>query len=136
MRLVAGFLVAPAFPLLLALLFVPISGTEILGPAFFMTVYYSYPIGLILGLPGYLLMRRHPDLKWWQASICGSVVGAAVPIVIGLVWTFHSPDLKSVGSALIFLVYGLLLGGGAGLLFWVIAWPRVPKAALRSGPTS
>lgn len=120
-RHLVGFLIAPMFPALLALLFAPFFGLEIVGPALTITAFYSYPIAAMIGVPMYLLVRRPETLSCLRAMGLGAVAGLVVPVLLSIAWLASSFDLRSLGSGLILVGYGLVLGGGAGVLFWLIA---------------
>ena len=72
---------------------------------------------LLLGLPPYLLVRRHWQLRWWSAMIAGALIGA---VPVNLFFLLSSGHDRSF-LVLVFWLASFFAGSGAvaGLAFWV-----------------
>jgi hypothetical protein len=68
----------------------------------------------VAGLPAYLVGRRLNLIRWWSASLAGSIIGAAAVLVFLPAWLgFPTPY-----EFLFFAVFGTL----SGLVFWIVWW--------------
>ena len=138
LRLVAGFMFAPAIGvlvLLLALIINAIVSTGFeqnwgfLAPFGLMAAYMAYSATFIVGLPLFIFFRIRGWLRLWQITAGGFLIG-------GLVATLPYTHI----------VFGLMfcaVGATTGLAFWTIAifrnraltpgsratrnWPRAPE---------
>jgi hypothetical protein len=117
-RAIIGFAVAPFVPpsLFLAAISLPSSGhvhwSDLWGAAvavFEVSMLITVPITLVVGLPVYLAIERHRDLRLQHVLLTSGVAGAAA----GLLLT--APHI------------GALLGLSAGITFWLI-WHRARDA--------
>lgn len=87
---------------------------------------------LVLGVPGYLLLRKWP-LRWWNAALAGFLIGA---VPSGLVWLDPGFETYRQGRAVLiengaytaagwrnylvwFAIYGAY-GVAGGLAFWLV----------------
>jgi len=76
--------------------------------------YYPFSVAatLLIGLPGYLILKPLGGVRWWTACACGGVAGGAVIGV--LAYLFPDPGIYRKLTP-----FGLI-GATAGLLFWAI----------------
>ncbi len=115
-RLVTGFLVAPAVPLALGAVYSALAGVNALGAAA-MFVVYAYPIALVIGIPAFLWFRRNGWLQWWQVTAAGAAIGAMLPLSLTIVWV--SRDGFDPG-AVVFVMDGVVLGALCAFVFWLV----------------
>jgi hypothetical protein len=113
-RAILGFAVAPFVPtaLFCAAITLPTSGrihwNDLWGAGvvvFQASMLITVPITLLVGLPVYLAIEKHRNLRLHHVLVTSGVVGAAVGLLLA------SPHI------------GALLGLSAGITFWVI-WHR------------
>ena len=113
-RAIIGFAVAPFIPagLLCAAFALPSSGhvhwsdvRAFAAAVFDISMLITLPITLVVGLPVYLAIERHRNLRIQHVLLTAGVTGAAIGGLLG------SPHI------------GALLGLTAGITFWVI-WHR------------
>jgi len=113
-RAIVGFATAPFVPtgLFCAAIMLPPSGhvhwKDLWNAAvvvFQASMLITVPITLVVGLPVYLAIERHRNLRLQHVLVTSGVVGAAVGLLLA------SPHI------------GALLGLSAGITFWVI-WHR------------
>lgn len=81
------------------------------------TLTFTYPVALILGLPGYLIFRRLRWFKLWQVVLAGASLGAALSAT--LFWGTW-PNGFAVG---ILMMAGIVIlhGMAVSATFWWIA---------------
>jgi len=113
-RAIIGFAVAPFVPTgLIGAVFAWPSSRHlhwndvwgVAGGVFNVSMLITLPITLVVGLPVYLVVERHRDLRLQHVLLTSGVTGAAVGLL--------------AASPLI----GALLGLSAGITFWLI-WHR------------
>jgi hypothetical protein len=107
-RVLAAFLLAPAAPPL-ALSIWERNLDNLTLAAFF------YPFAWMLGIPGYDHFAKRGWLQIWQVTLAGGVMGAAVALVF-----IRSGDLAFISK---YAGFGAL----TGLVFWLIAFARLPS---------
>jgi hypothetical protein len=110
-RALLGFALSPMLPAFYATLFFAQPW------AFPYGILLAYPSALLIGLPLYLVLRRHQRLGWWQLCLVGMV--CAAPSVIAYRHIGTPPHLEPFEwlSAL----YLEAWGGFAGLGFWLLS---------------
>ena len=121
-RVLLGFLLAPALPA--ALLSTLWSG----GLGLLVSLlYWAYPPAIVLGVPLYVLLRRHMQPRIWIFLLAGGFVGVAVPALLGL-WFLLSPHREpGLNEGLFLVAHGFALGALGGLVFWLrTVWPGGP----------
>ena len=113
-RAIVGFVVAPFVPtaLFCAAITLPTSGrirwNDVWAAAvvvFEASMLITVPITLLVGLPVYLTIERHRDLRLQHVLVTSGVAGAVVGLLLA------APHI------------GALLGLSAGITFWLI-WYR------------
>ena len=101
----------------------------------------AYPVGIVIGLPTFLVLQRRVAATWLNCALTGAFVAALPWLVIVLLGP--SADQASIGGRATvidgrYTAYGLLsglqfvgiialAGATAGLAFWVVAavnWKR------------
>lgn len=110
-RVMLGFALAPMLPAFYSALFFAQPWAFPIG------VGLSYPAALLIGLPLFLLLRRHGRLGWWQLALCGAA--CALPAMLLYAWVGAPPHLEPFD-----LANGLYLelwGAFSGVSFWLIA---------------
>ena len=126
MRKIVAFIIAPLATMIGALI-----DPSSWGFFAFLTLFYSYPLALLVGVPAFLHFRRKGWLKLWQVLAAGATVGLAIPLLITLSF---GPDalLKQATSAanppkhllVVFVLpaIGAAIGAAVALIFWIIAY--------------
>ena len=114
-RAIVAFSVAPFAPPCLYWVYFCLSSTsggyqagflsESVGVIFWMSVFVTLPITLAIGVPAYLLIRKHSTLRREHVLGISGAVGAVVGMLAGAPFA------------------GALLGLSAGFTFWLI-WHR------------
>jgi hypothetical protein len=85
----------------------------------------AYPLTVVLGIPGYLLLRRRRIVRFWQIIVLGCALGT----VSGLILTFGSAGDPS--RAMRVALCGLE-GAATAATFWLIALcPRKISGAIQ-----
>lgn len=86
----------------------------------------GYAVGIIAGIPGYLLFRRLGWVRWAHWITLGAVLGATVAAIWPLRVLLINPDVDYGIAALAAITFaGLLWGAASGLAFgWVIKVDR------------
>ena len=82
--------------------------------AYAFAIIVAYPLTVVLGIPGYLLLRRRRIVRLRQITILGCALGA----LSGLTLTFGSAGDPS--RALRVILFGLE-GGATAATVWIIA---------------
>jgi hypothetical protein len=117
-RAIMGFAVAPFVPtaLFCAAIHLPTSGhihwNDLWSAAvvvFEASMLITVPITLLVGLPVYLTIEKHRDLRLQHVLVTSGVAGAVVGLLLA------APHI------------GALLGLSAGITFWLI-WHRARDA--------
>jgi hypothetical protein len=114
LRTLAAFLVAPLVPGFLYWLFYGRAGVREL-PAFF--IYggiVGYPVMGLVGVPAYLLIRAHGQLRAKHVLWIGTLTGA----LVGLLMSAKDPA---------FAAFNTFCGFSAGVAFWLV-WYRRPRS--------
>jgi hypothetical protein len=133
MRTLIAFLVAP----LTTLLPVATSPSD-WGFFVFITLFYSYPLALFVGLPSYFYFRRMGWLRFWRIVGAGAVIGGLLPTLFALsvlLTALVSTDSNGADSPnpilglLGMLGLGVTLGAVVALVFWLIAMAPTSRAA-------
>jgi hypothetical protein len=109
-RVILGFIVAPGLPLFIGAL---VAHKLDLAPIF---VPYAYAMGILGGIPLYVVLRRRMLMRWWHFALGGVALGC-VPALLFL-------PLMASGNLDTFrfmVVVGAPLGLGSALCFWTIA---------------
>ena len=129
-RVVAAFVAAPlggaAAIAVIAFSLVAIGGSPemapfVAGQLFALAAIIGYAVALILGIPGFLLLRRFGWVRraHWVllCASLGAVAGGIWP-VFALIAGYPGSPLGLIG---VFILPGMLLGVASGLVFaWVI----------------
>jgi hypothetical protein len=98
------------------------SAGGVVAMVFVLTAILGYAVGIVAGIPGYLLFRR----LGWVCRAHWIALGAALGIVSGAIWPLRvlllNPDVTHGTAALGALtIAGLLWGAASGLAFaWLI----------------
>lgn len=108
---ILGFVAASLLPSAYLAVMAPLSGDRnfqsVLG-SFVVFYYFASAATVLLGVPAYLILKKFNLVAWWSALGGGTLVGALVSFAV-------APTSDPAGHQ-IFAV----LGGVAGLLFWII----------------
>lgn len=105
---VRGFVFAP----IAAAIIEGVAKLDIGAYAFALIV--AYPLMIVLGIPGYLLLRRRRIIRLWQIAVLGCALGA----LSGLVLTLGSAGDPS--RVMRVILFGLE-GAATAATFWLIA---------------
>ena len=86
-----------------------------------MAALFAYPLGVLPGIPMYLMFRRLGWLKLWQTALAALIVGAFEGLVFCLVIgssTEQAPTLRESFYAVgMFSAAALIVG----VTFWILA---------------
>ena len=132
-RLILAYLIAPAVPSLLdGLLSIarsnistnaPLDGAPIFSP--FLTI-ISYLCAGLIGIPLYLILRRHLGNSWWKYVLLGSFIGG-VPALLLIMTLNNEPSGLGPGIVQIAALIGPYYGAIGGLAFWIIGIAELKK---------
>lgn len=125
-RVIFAFLIAPAVPSLLAMVF-PLSGkpgegiwvAEILLP-------FAFGVALIPGVPLHVLFRKMRWVSLWAYMGIGVFCGFILSVFFmwnSIVSGVTNGDSTALSSAALFAVISGFLGSLSGFAFWSIARP-------------
>jgi hypothetical protein len=120
-RVVLGFILAPAAPLLPVAPFALFGGIDVLGPVIFLVGFYSYPLALVFGVPAYLVLRRFGRIELRHTLLAGATIGSMPSVYIAIMSIFNDATLSGLALALFVLLYGIPLGLLCSTAFWYIA---------------
>ncbi len=125
-RLFLAYLIAPAVPSLLdGLLSIarstvsadaPLEAVHLFNP--FLTI-ISYMCAGLIGIPLYLILRRHLGSTWWKYVLLGSIIGC-VPALLLMMTVNNEPSGLGTGIVTIAAVIGPIYGAVGGIAFWII----------------
>jgi hypothetical protein len=91
----------------------------------FLTLFYAYPLTVLVGLPCYFYFRYRGWLKLWQVMAAGTLIGVTLPSLLMLSLLEPSGGSReypnALGSALALPVIGAVFGAAVALTFWFIA---------------
>lgn len=135
MRIVLAFLIAPLVPAAVAMLLAlapSITGLLNPNPFLFMSLFYCYPIIVIIGIPTYWVFRRKGWLNLWPIVSAGIVAGAVTPLGI-MYLLMGSKGFESLTNSPELLLYGISIGGFVAFSFWVIAFALPTSSDVKSG---
>lgn len=127
MRALGGFLIAPLPSALFQALLVALQPkgkldiTQHPSSMFFAIILYFYTMGLLVGVPILLAMRkRHNHTLAAYAGIAGLIM--LTPVTLAMIaWAVKGdPDIYTVAYLITFFGFG---GVVAGALYWVITKP-------------
>lgn len=107
--------VSPTFPFFLIVWADPVA--VVVSPGAFLA---ALGLGVLIGLPGYLLFRRMGWANYGTAALCGACAGMAFPfwsVQVGL-WGERADGWAEAERWLPFFA---TLGGAAGLVFHLVA---------------
>lgn len=116
LRLIAGFVFAPAIGVLVLLLALAVnealtSGSEqnyeFLAAFGWIAAYIAYSVSFIVALPLFIVFRIKGWLRPWQLAAGGLLVGALVGLL--------------PGTKIVFVLMFCAVGMTTGLAFWIIA---------------
>ena len=121
-RLIAGFMVAPSLPALLLFaieMYLDTSNSQFVAGFF---AFVAYLAMLILGIPGYFLMRKCELNSLGAYLILGLVIGGLSYVVVlsfllGMVAFPSLVFMNSIGMAPVGMAFGAIACGA----FWLIA---------------
>jgi hypothetical protein len=116
LRVIAGFLIAPAIGLLVlgALLSWPELRLLVVIEVFGAMI--AYPSAIMFGLPLFLWLRRKHLLRWWSTIIAGALAGVPAWILL-LTLGIGS---KQASDILGLLGMVTLVGAVSGGVFWIV----------------
>jgi RsiW-degrading membrane proteinase PrsW (M82 family) len=86
----------------------------------FLTLFYAYPLAVLVGLPCYFYCRYKGWLKLWQVMAGGALIGVALPSLLTL--SFLGPSGGSresnngLGSLLTLPLMGAVCGAAVSLV--------------------
>jgi hypothetical protein len=127
-RVIAGFLVAPALPALVVLALQSASiaqGRAEWGTSLFAVL--SYATAIVVGLPSFLLLKRHLAASFTMYAVLGAAIGAVPACLlfvpdIAMGWeSQHEHARLLLGNLWRVLLGGAVLGSLSASVFWVIA---------------
>ncbi|WP_124457841.1 hypothetical protein [Variovorax sp. KBW07] len=108
-----GLLAASVLPTAYLAIVFPLSGDRDLGSiagTFLVAYFFAAAATAVLGIPMFFVLNKLKLVRWWSATVSGILVGAITLLAV------------RVGGSIDFstLLRFALLGGGAGLLFWIV----------------
>ena len=144
-RTIAAFVLAPLTPGVVVL---PLFVFEKLlwgmppGAIFLLSVFYGYPLALVIGIPLYYLFMNKGWVNLWQVVLAGGFIGSLAPLGmlisfgIKMAGVFNTGDvgMRSADEGVLLLFFALIALGVAmglicGLSFWLIALNQKTTAA-------
>lgn len=148
-RVLIAFLVAPLVPSAAAATVTLVDGLENGGYLQWLVLIVlvgGYPSALILGLPGFLILRSRLGLRFIHVTIAGGIIAAVPWLLLGLFGP--NPEMATSGEHVSVVggaktIFGwlewmrlvsvtFLLGLVGGAAFWFVAMWRPPSSSGRT----
>jgi Kef-type K+ transport system membrane component KefB len=121
-RRLAGFLIAPLPPaLLVALWYSFFPGPLMAASMAVAAALYLYAVQIVFGIPSAIYLHRRNDGRLLAYVLAGAAI-AGLPLLLFILWDAQSrsPDWEMVLRGPYWLT---ILGGIAGLTYWLVARP-------------
>src|SRR5258708_39316065 len=127
-RLLLALVLSPLLPIAAVGLLAWLDGSSVRA-ATLAAAMWCYLGALILGGPGFLLLRSFKWLRWWQLGTAGVGIGALAPLLqlsILLVSAIGGGASNEALRPLVpIVVVSAVIGGCMALTFWVLLRPNV-----------
>ena len=130
LRVIAGFLIAPAIVPVATMIFFLVVDQKFVLPSGFISAFFAYAGMGVFGLPAYLLLSKRGIFSLPIATVVGSIAGPitwyAFMVMFGLSLGNSLSDVSSNLSDAIVHVWAIVTGAfgiAVGIAFWFIARP-------------
>jgi len=129
-RVIVGFALAPLVGVLVSSTVVGAASGDLRSGWWVLPmagVIIAYPSALLFGVPGYLVVRRFLNLKWWHAALAGLL--CSLPAWLALAYPFTGAYFER--RWLLDLTLDGMAGIVAGVVFWLVVRDARSNPALQ-----